>query len=76
MKLHNLCLDHLVEVPNQRFLEDIREGGEWLVQDNEQPNNAELRGRAVGDRMRLITAEIDRLGIIRPVHSTMNSRAL
>jgi len=27
MKLHNLCLDNLVEVPNQRFLEDIREGG-------------------------------------------------
>ena len=75
IKLHNLCLDHLDGVPTQRFLEDVREGDEWLVQDNDWENDAELRGRATGDRRRFITSEIKRLGIIRPVHATVNSRA-
>lgn len=48
-----------MEVPNHRHLEDIREGDEWLVQDNEQQNDAELRGRAAGDRRHLITSEIE-----------------
>jgi hypothetical protein len=76
LKLHNLCLDNLVEVPMQRFLEDVREGDEWIVQDNEQPNDGELRGRASGDRRREITQNIERLGIIRPVHASMNSRSM
>jgi len=76
LKLHNLCLDNLVEVPTQRFLEDVREGDEWIVQDNEQPNDGELRGRASGDRQREITQNIERLGIIRPVHASMNSRSM
>lgn len=75
IKLHNLCLDHLDGVPTQRYLEDVREGDEWLVQDNDRENDAELRGRAAGDRRRFITSEIERLGIIRPVHATVNSRA-
>ena len=64
IKLHNLCLDSLVEVPLQRFIEDMREGDEWVVNDNEQLNDAELRGRALGDRRRDITLNIERLGII------------
>jgi hypothetical protein len=75
MKLHNICVDRLVEVPTQRFLEDVREGDEWIVQDNEQPNDAELRGRAAGDRRRVITANIEAQGIIRPLHASGNSRA-
>jgi len=75
MKLHNICLDNLVEVPSQRFLEDVREGDEWNVQDNERPNDVELRGRASGDRRRQITATIESQGIIRPLHASMNSRA-
>jgi len=75
IKLHNLCLDSLVEVPLHRFIEDMREGDEWVVNDNEQLNDAELRGRASGDRRRDITLNIERLGIIRPVHAIMNSRA-
>lgn len=74
MKLHNICLYNTVEVSPQRFLEDVQDGDEWLVQDNEQANDAELRGRASGDRRRDITATIERLGIIRPVHASMNSR--
>ena len=75
MKLHNICLDNLVEVPSQRFLEDVREGDKWNVQDNERPNDVELRGRASGDRRRQITATIESQGIIRPLHASMNSRA-
>jgi hypothetical protein len=75
MKLHNICLDNLVEVPSQRFLDDVREGDEWNVQDNERPNDVELRGRASGDRRRQITATIESQGIIRPLHASMNSRA-
>jgi hypothetical protein len=70
----NICLDELVDVPTQRFLEDVREGDEWNVLDNEQPNDAELRGRASGDRRREITQNIERLGIICPIHASMNSR--
>jgi hypothetical protein len=75
MKLQNICLDNFVEVPSQRFLEDVREGDEWNMQDNEQPNNPELRGRAAGDRRRQITATIESQGITRPIHAAMNSRA-
>jgi hypothetical protein len=71
MKLHNICVDNFVEVPNQRFLEDIREEDEWIVQDNEKPNDVELCGRASGDRRRLITAKIERQGNIRPLHACM-----
>jgi hypothetical protein len=42
----------------------MREGDEWVVNDNEQLNDAELRGRASGDRRRDITLSIERLGII------------
>jgi hypothetical protein len=59
LKLHNICLDELVDVPTQHFLEDVREGDEWNVLDNEQPNDAELRGRAPGDRRREITQNIE-----------------
>jgi hypothetical protein len=74
MKLHNIGVDHLVAVPDQRFLEDVREGDEWIVQDNEQPNDAELRGRAAGDRRRVIMANEEAQGIIRPLHTSGNSR--
>jgi hypothetical protein len=33
MKLHNLCTGRR-EVPSLHFVEDVREGDEWIVQDN------------------------------------------
>jgi hypothetical protein len=34
----------LVEVPTQRFLDDVRDGSEWIVQDNEQSDDVLLQG--------------------------------
>jgi hypothetical protein len=74
MKLHNLCLDRRVAVPTQRFVEDIMEHDEWAVFDNAREDDALLRGRSSGERRREITAKIQSLGILRPVHASMNSR--
>jgi len=41
MKLHNLCLENLVDLPSHRFLDDVRNSNEWIIQDNECPDDAE-----------------------------------
>jgi ATP-dependent DNA ligase len=74
MKLHNLCLDRRVEVPSRRFVEDIREHDEWVVFDNARENDTDLRGRSSGERRRELTAKLQSLGIVRPLHASMNSR--
>jgi hypothetical protein len=44
MKLHNLCIDRNVAVPNHRFVGDVREGDEWVVYDNAREDNVFLCG--------------------------------
>jgi hypothetical protein len=61
-------------VPNHRFVGDVREGDEWVVYDNAREDDVFLRGRASGDRRRDITAKLEQLGILRPVHAQCNSR--
>ncbi len=74
MKLHNLCLDRRVAVPTHCFVEDIMEHDEWAVFDNAREDDGVLRGRSSGECWREITAKIQSLGILRPVHVSMNSR--
>ena len=74
MKLHNLCIDRGDSTPTQRFVDDVRDGDQWVVYDNYRDDDAELRGRPVGDRRRDITYKIEQLGILRPPHASMNSR--
>jgi hypothetical protein len=47
MKLHYLCIDRNVAVPNHRFVGDIREGNQWVVDNH---------GRAGSDPWHDITA--------------------
>ena len=74
MKLHNLCLERRVDVPLRRYAADVLNGDEWEVNDNARDNDAILRGRPTGDRRRELTEKLERIGIIRPVHASMNSR--
>jgi hypothetical protein len=74
MKLHNLCIDRNVSVPNYRFVADVREEDEWVVYDNAREDDVFLRGRASGDLRRDITAKLEQLGMVRPVHAQCNSR--
>ena len=74
MKLHNLCIDRGDSTPTQCFVVDVRDGDQWVVYDNYRDDDAELRGRPVGDRHRDITYKIEQLGILRPPHASMNSR--
>jgi hypothetical protein len=76
MKLHNFCLDRSDAVPLRRFREDIREGDEWAVYDNTREDDNFLRGRAIGDRRRNITKQLEDLGIVRPQHARSNSRTV
>ncbi len=74
MKLHNLCIDRNVPVPMTRFHDDIRPGDEWRVYDNWRDDDHLLRDRAVSLRRRTITLYIENMGIMRPIHASMNSR--
>ena len=74
MKLHNLCVDRAVDVPLQRYEHDVLDGDLWEVNDNTRESDVDLRGRAVGDRRRQITAYLENHGILRPVHAMVNSR--
>jgi hypothetical protein len=74
MKLHNFCLDRSDTIPLRRFYEDIREGDQWVVYDNATDDDIFLRGRALGDRRRTITQNLENYGIVRPKHAASNSR--
>jgi hypothetical protein len=49
MKLHNLCIDRSDAIPLHRFPDDVRERDQWQVYDNYREDDAELRGRLLGD---------------------------
>lgn len=74
MKLHNLCIDRNDKTPSQRFNADVRSNDEWVVYDNYRDDDAPLRGRPLGDRRRDITFKLQQLGVLRPLHASMNSR--
>ena len=75
MKLHNICVDRKVNPPLTRFNEDIQRDDRWIVAANEQEDDDQLRGRALGDRRREITVNLERDGITRPPHARCNNRA-
>ena len=75
MKLHNFCLERLIEVPTNRYWQDIEVGDELVVIDNNDGNNTAvepLLGRS--NRRQLITENLERLGKGRPPHAVCNSR--
>ncbi len=73
MKLHNLCLDWNVEIPNWHVTDDVHEGDQWVVYDIFCDDDAVLRGFPRGDHHRDITNKLEQLGISRPIHAEMNS---
>lgn len=76
IKLHNLCLDRNVQLPNLRHGEDIMEGDELVVNDNHDPETDQLlRARARGNRRNNITFELESQGRTRPAHAQCNSRS-
>ena len=75
MKLHNLCIDRNVTNPSRRFTDDCRRGDRWVAMPNHHDDDVFLRARAVGDRRRNITEELEARGIVRPPHAQVNSRA-
>ena len=76
MKLHNFCHDRSDTIIARRHEEDVLEGDEYTVLDNnEEEEDRLLRQRATGDRRRFITNELQRVGRVRPVHASCNSRA-
>ena len=76
MKLHNVCMDRLVDIPHMRYQDDVARGDRWLVITNDLENEANtLRERASGDLCRCITEELERRGVNRPAFAAVNSRA-
>ncbi len=55
MKLHNLCLDRNVDIPIQRYMDDVRNNDQWVVYDNYRDDDVEYRGHTQGERRRLLT---------------------
>jgi hypothetical protein len=55
MKLHSLCIDRNVVVPNHRFVGDIRERDQWVVYDNPREDDA-FHGRVGSGPWHDITA--------------------
>jgi hypothetical protein len=74
MKLHNLCMDKQCNVPPLPFAADVQPGDVWAAQDNFLDDDWLVRERASGACRRDITAKLQHLGILRPMHATMNSR--
>jgi hypothetical protein len=74
MKLHNLCLDRNVDIPNRHFVDDMNDGDDWVVYDTYQDDDAALRGYTRGECHRLLTHKLEQLGVARPIHASMNSR--
>jgi hypothetical protein len=51
MKLHDLCLNRMVTMPQHRFNEDIELDDRYIVYDNnDEDDDTLLRNRAIGDR--------------------------
>jgi hypothetical protein len=55
------------------YYEDVREGDEWAVYNNAREDDVFLCGRASGDCRCNITARLESLQIIRPMHAQCNS---
>ena len=54
----------------------MAEGDEYVVLDNNDvEEDRHFRQRAVGDRRRFLTNELQRTGRVRPVHASANCRA-
>jgi hypothetical protein len=70
-KLHNFCVDRSIPM-FVRYGADVHEGDVWEVIDNVAPDEL---ARPTGDRRRVITAELEARGIVRPRHAQCNSRA-
>jgi hypothetical protein len=75
MKLHNLCLDRKVTMPQHRFNEDIALDDRHVVYDNnDEDEDTSLRNRAIGDRRNNITERLESEGRLRPLYASSNSR--
>jgi hypothetical protein len=73
LKLHNLCMDRNVSVPNHSIVADVREEDEWVIHGNAREDDMFLQGRASIDCRHDITTKQEQLGMVRPVHAQYNS---
>jgi DDE superfamily endonuclease len=75
MKLHNLCLNRKVTMPQHRLNEDIELDDRYVVYDNnDEDEDKLLRNRAIGDRRNNITERLESEGRLRPLYASSNSR--
>lgn len=75
MKLHNLCLDRNVDIPNHRHNEDMQARDKHVVFDNnDEEEDGQLRARATGERRNYLTQKLQDEGRGRPQHASCNSR--
>jgi hypothetical protein len=53
---------------------DVQESDEWVVYDNAREDDVFLHDRATSDSRCDITAKLEQLGSVRPVHAQCNSQ--
>jgi hypothetical protein len=76
IKLHNVCIDRNVPMPERRIPDRVQPHDEMLVIDNNDPQVDDvLRARATGSRRQKITDWLEAHGKVRPPHAIANSRA-
>jgi len=64
----------LVTMTLHSFAADVQPSDVWALQDNLRNDDWMVRERASGARRREITAKLQHLNILRPMHATINSR--
>lgn len=76
MKLHNLCLDRNIDVPNRRHYEDCEPGDSTEVWDNNDIfEDKANQSRGLEGRRTDITNHLQNQDVRRPIHAACNSRA-
>jgi hypothetical protein len=73
-KLHYFCIDLIISI-FERYPEDVHDGNEWIVFDNQREDDALLRGPACGNTRVEITRRLESDGARRPPHAAAHSRA-
>ncbi len=61
MKLHNFCIDRSDTIPVHQFYKDVRDEDQWAVYDNTRDDDIFLCSRALGDKRREITQNLEEL---------------
>ena len=75
MKLHNLCVDRRLAVPQRRYREVHERGDSCVVINNTRDDDHALIRRARADKRKNFTEALQEAGTGRPQHAHVNSRS-